>query len=134
MAACDVAIAASGTVALDLALAGVPMVIAYRVNPVTAAIMRRMLRVPYVTIVNVLLERPAVPELLQENCTGARLAEAALGLLRDGGAREEQRAAVAVALARLRPAGMNPSARAAEAILDVVRCRATGGSPRETIA
>lgn len=134
MAACDVAIAASGTVALDLALAGVPMVIAYRVNPVTAAIMRRMIRVRYVTIVNVILDRPAIPEFLQQDCTGARLAEAALGLLRDGRAREEQRAAVAGALARLRPAGMSPSARAARTILDVVHRRATLRGTRETAA
>lgn len=132
MAACDVAIAASGTVALDLALAGVPMVIAYRVNPVTAAIMRRMIRVRYVTIVNVILDRPAIPEFLQEDCTGARLAKAALGLLRDGRAREEQRVAVAGALARLRPAGMNPSARAARTILDVVHRRAPLRGIRET--
>ncbi len=124
MAACDVAIAASGTVALDLALAGVPMVIAYRVNPVTAAIMRRVIRVRHVTIVNVILDRLAIPEFLQENCTGARLAEAAIGLLRDEGAREEQRDAAAGALARLRPEGMSPSARAARAILDVVHRRA----------
>ena len=134
MAACDVAIAASGTVALDLALAGVPMVIAYRVNPVTAAIMRRMIRVRYVTIVNVILDRPAIPEFLQERCTGAGLAEAALELLRGGRAREEQRAAVAGALAQLRPPGMNPSARAARTILDVVHRRATSRGTRETAA
>ena len=128
MAACDAAIAASGTVALDLALAGVPMAVAYRFNPLTASILRRMIRVRYATIVNLVLDRPAIPEFLQENCTGSRLAEAALGLLRDEGARRAQREAAACALAALRPGGENPSARAAAAILDVVRRRAAAGS------
>ena len=124
MAACDAAIAASGTVSLDLALAGVPMVIAYRVNPVTASILRRMIRVRYATIVNLVLDRPAIPEFLQERCTGDRLAEAALKLLRDESARRAQREAAAAALAELRPGGARPSVRAAGAILDAVRRRA----------
>ena len=124
MAACDAALAASGTVALDLALAGVPMAIAYRVNPLTASILRRMIRIRYATIVNLVLDRPAIPEFLQENCTGPRLAAAALELLRDAGTRRAQQEAVASALAALRPGGERPSARAAEAILDVVRRRA----------
>ena len=128
MAACDAAIAASGTVALDLALAGVPMAVAYRFNPLTASILRRMIRVRYATIVNLVLDRPAIPEFLQENCTGPRLAEAALTLLRDEGARRAQREAASLALAALRPSGESPSARAAAAILDVVRRRAAAQS------
>lgn len=123
MAACDTAIAASGTVTLELALARVPMVVAYRFNPLTASVMRRMIRVRYVTIVNLILDRPAIPEFLQERCTGNRLAEAVLKLLRDEGARRMQREAAASAIAALRPAGKSPSTRAAEAILDVVRRR-----------
>ena len=123
MAACDAAIAASGTVALDLALAGVPMVIAYKLNPVTASILRRMIRVRYATIVNLILDRPAIPEFLQEKCTGNRLAEAALRLVRNEGARRAQREAAASAIAALRPDGKSPSARAAEVILDIVRRR-----------
>ena len=123
MAACDTAIAASGTVTLELALAGVPMVVAYRFNPLTASIMRRMIRVRYVTIVNLILDRQAIPEYLQQDCTGTRLAEATLQLLRDEGARRMQREAAASAIAALRPAGKSPSTRAAEAILDVVRRR-----------
>ncbi len=123
MAACDTAIAASGTVALELALARVPMVVAYRFHPLTASVMRRMIRVRYATIVNLILDRPAIPEFLQERCTGSRLAEAALELLRDEGARRTQREAAASAIAALRPAGRSPSTRAAEAILDVVRRR-----------
>ena len=123
MAACDVALAASGTVTLDLALAGVPMVVAYRMNPLTLSIVRRMVRIRYVTIVNLILDRPAIPEFLQEKCTGGRLAEAALRLLRDAQARRAQREAAATALDALRPEGKSPSVRAAEAILDIVRRR-----------
>ena len=123
MAACDTAIAASGSVALELALARAPMVVAYRFPPLTASVMRRMIRVRYATIVNLILDRPAIPEFLQERCTGSRLAEAALELLRDEGARRMQREAAASAIAALRPAGRSPSTRAAEAILDVVRRR-----------
>ena len=123
MAACDAAIAASGTVSVDLALAGVPMAIAYKLNPLTATILRRMIRVRYATIVNLVLDRPAIPEFLQENCTGAALAEAALLLLRDEGARCTQIEATASASAALHPDGERPSARAAAAILDVLRRR-----------
>ena len=123
MAACDTAIAASGTVTLELALARVPMVVAYRFHPLTASVMRRMIRVRYATIVNLILDRPAIPEFLQERCTGSRFAEAALELLRDEGARRMQREAAASAIAALRPAGRSPNTRAAEAILDVVRRR-----------
>ena len=123
MAACDVALAASGSVTLDLALAGVPMIVAYRMNPLTLSIIRRMVRIRYFTIVNLILDRPAIPEFLQEKCTGGRLAEAALQLLRDTQARRAQREAAATALEALRPEGKSPSVRAAEAILDVVRRR-----------
>ena len=128
MAACDAAIAASGTVTLDLALAGVPMVVAYRVNPLTAAILRRMIRVRHATIVNLVLDRPAIPEFLQERCTGGGLAAAALALLGDEGARRDQREAAATALAALRPDGASPSDRAAAAILDLVRRRRASGA------
>lgn len=134
MAACDTAIAASGTVTLELALAGVPMVVAYRFNPLTASIMRRMIRVRYVTIVNLILDRPAIPEFLQQECTGSRLAEAALRLLRDEDARLAQREAAQSAMAALRPAGKNPSARAAEVILDVVRRRSETRTEQGVVA
>ena len=75
------------------------------------------------TIVNLILDRPAIPEFFQERCTGGRLAEPALRLLRDADARRTQREAAATALAALRPQGKSPSVRAAEVILDVVRRR-----------
>lgn len=116
-AACDVALAASGTVSLELALAGAPHAVAYRVNPITAWLVRRLIRVRFVNLVNLVLDRAAIPELLQEDCTGDKLAEAVLGLLRDPGARAAQKNAFAEALSRLGRGAEAPSTRAAEVVL-----------------
>lgn len=121
MAAADAALAASGTVALELALSAVPTVIAYRVNPLTAAVVRRMLRVMYCNLVNLLLEREAVPEFLQEKCRGDLLAEAVARLMTDGAAADAQRAAVAEALAMLSPGNRSPSDAAAAVVLGIGR-------------
>jgi lipid-A-disaccharide synthase len=75
MAASDIALAASGTVSLELALTQTPMVIAYKINFLTAYLMRRLLLTPYVCLVNILLNEPLVPELLQENCTVENIVE-----------------------------------------------------------
>jgi lipid-A-disaccharide synthase len=120
MAACDAAIAASGTVSLELALARVPMVIGYRLNPVTMALAKRMVRVKYVNLINLLLDRPAVPELLQRECRADKLADAAARLLDSETARAEQRAAGGEALAMLSVAGATPSDRAAGIVLDLI--------------
>lgn len=104
----------SGTSSLELAVAGVPHVVAYRVNPVTAAIVRRIVKVPHASLVNLLCDRAVVPELLQESCTPAALATSLLSVMADP---EAQRAGFAEALARLRPAAGTPSEAAATAIL-----------------
>lgn len=70
------ALAASGTVSLELALWRIPMVIAYRVSPFTEMILRILIKTPYVSLVNILENQEIVPELLQKNCTGHRLADA----------------------------------------------------------
>jgi lipid-A-disaccharide synthase len=119
-AAADVALAASGTVALELALAGVPAVITYKVSGPTAWVARRLLRLRHVSLVNILLDRSAVPELLQEQCRPELLAEAVSNLLTDEAARAAQREAGREALRRLGYGGPSPSARAARVILDVV--------------
>ena len=74
-AAASAALTKSGTSTLELALAGVPMAVTYRVNPLTAVIARRLIRVEHVAMVNLLAGREAVPELLQQECRPARLAE-----------------------------------------------------------
>lgn len=123
MAGADVALAASGTVTLELALLGTPLVAAYRANPLTVAVVRRLLRVPYVTLVNLVLERPAVPELLQERCRPELLAAALDRLLSDPAAAAEQRAAFAELAQRL-AVEVSPSERAAAIVADIVRKRA----------
>lgn len=120
MAACNAALAASGTVALELAVAGVPSVIAYRLHPLTAALARRLVKVRYVNLVNILLNRPAVPELLQENCEPEKLAAAVERVMIDPNVREAQRSAAAEAVKMLGYGGEAPSLRAADAILRAI--------------
>ncbi len=122
-AAASVALAASGTVALELAIAGVPAVIAYKANPLTAWAARRMMRVPYVSLVNLILDRPVYPELLQERCRPDLLADAVGALLADRRAREAQSAEAREAVAEIGLGGPSPSGRAAEVILDVIAAR-----------
>jgi len=81
LAACDVTLIASGTATLEAALFKRPMVITYKVPAITAWIARGKLYLPYVGLPNILLGRFAVPELLQENATPDKLAEAVLGWL-----------------------------------------------------
>lgn len=125
-AAATAALAASGTVALELALAGAPTVIAYRLNPLTAWLARRLLRVRYVSLVNLVLDRPVMPELLQEDCRPERLEEALGGLLGDAAARAVQAEAGREALERLGYGGASPGERAAAAVLDII---AAAGMP-----
>jgi len=79
--ACDVAVAVSGTVALELAYAGVPHIICYKINPITAIIIKTMAKVKHVHLANILLEKEVVPECLQGKCVAEYIAEKALDLL-----------------------------------------------------
>jgi lipid-A-disaccharide synthase len=115
-AAADLALAASGTVILELARFGVPTVLAYRGHPLTMAIVRRLVRVRFAGLVNILLDREVVPEFIQENCRPEPIAQALLGLLRDPAARERQRAGQREAIDRLGPE-RQPSERAADILL-----------------
>jgi lipid-A-disaccharide synthase len=85
LAACDAAIVASGTATLETVLSRRPMVVAYRLGALTAFLLRtlRLVKVPYFSQPNLLVGRPLVPELLQEQVSGAALGEAFLGLLSD---------------------------------------------------
>lgn len=116
-AAATAALAASGTVSLELALAGVPHLVAYRVNPLSAWLFRRISKVRYVNLVNLTLDRPVVPELLQENCSPSLLAECLKTVMIDDPFRAQQRAAFAEALAVLAgPGEGTPSQRAAQVV------------------
>lgn len=123
MAAGDAALATSGTVALELAAVGTPHVIAYRANALTAAIVRRMVRIDMASPVNLVAGRRVTPELIQENCTAERLAATLEELLGDAGAAETQRAAMNAVMTALGRGGPAPSERAADAVLAMIGAR-----------
>ncbi len=90
----DAAIAASGTVGLELAMLGVPHAVAYKLSPLTWFFAKRLVRVDHVHLVNIMLGQRVVPEFLQQDATGQNLATTALDLLVNrGGAADRQRAA-----------------------------------------
>ena len=119
-AAAGAALTKSGTSTLELALAGVPMAVTYRVNPITGALARRMIRVPYVAMVNLLAGRALVPELLQQDCTPEKLRATVRTLLTDQRAAAAQRDGFASVMHSLRaPAGLPADAAALE-VLDLL--------------
>jgi lipid-A-disaccharide synthase len=119
-AASDAALTKSGTSTLELALANVPMLVTYRVNPITYQIARRLVKIKYASILNLLLDRPVVPELLQNDSHPDRLAAELHRLLTDRDAVAAQRQGFAEALKLLRPDGATPSERAAEVVLSML--------------
>ncbi|MGE4064824.1 MAG: lipid-A-disaccharide synthase [Rhodospirillaceae bacterium] len=122
-AAFDVALAASGTVSLELAMARVPHVIAYRVNKMTALLFRMLTKLRRVNLVNILVGHEAVPERLQGMCRAEVLADDLAMLLRDEPRRAAQRADFAAALSKLTPPGERPSRLAARTILELLAQR-----------
>jgi len=118
MAASNAALAASGTVALELALAGVPTVVAYRVTPLTHFIVRRLLSIEFGNLINIIEDREIVPELIQGDCRPDRLAEAMERMLGPEGAAQVE--AVQPALLQLGLGAEAPSRRAAQAVLDII--------------
>jgi lipid-A-disaccharide synthase len=122
MAASNAAIAVSGTVSLELALARVPTVIAYRFNPISHWIVRKLVKIDHASIVNILRirngETPIIPERLQDQCKPDILAADLEQLL--SGAGSDQLALAAETLDSLKPGGEMPSTSAARAILQVI--------------
>jgi lipid-A-disaccharide synthase len=116
------ALAASGTVTLELALAGVPMVVAYKVSRAEEFIARRLIQVPSIVLPNLILGENAVPEFMQADCAPATLAQALLPLLTGGAARDAQLAALARIDGRMRLSdGDTPSRAAARIVLRAAR-------------
>ena len=120
MKACDVALAASGTVSTELALAGAPMVIAYRFDPVSYAIMKPFFTGKFATLFNVAADEMIAPELIQKDATPEKLAAAVDRLLSDPAARAAQVSAQFEALDKMGRGGGDPSDIAAEAVLRVI--------------
>ena len=115
------ALAKSGTVTLELALSGVPMVTAYRGTAWEAFIARRLVQVSSVILANLVLGENAVPEFLQEDCTADRLAPALHDLMQDGDVRQHQLDAF-TRLDRIMSTGeRSPSQRAADAVIATMR-------------
>jgi lipid-A-disaccharide synthase len=119
--AADAALAASGTVTVELALARTPMVVAYRVGGLTYALAQILFRFKYFALVNLLLNREAVPELLQHSATPAALAGKIVPLLTDQAAAAAQVADLDAIAKALGEGSEAPSLRAAHAILDFAR-------------
>jgi len=113
-AAADAALAASGTVSLELAAAGTPMVIAYDMNWLSRILISRMLKVDTVTLVNLVSETRTVPEFIGKNCQPEKIAPAVVKVL--GGARGQQEA-MELTMQRLGRGGQRPGQRAAHAVL-----------------
>ncbi len=95
LAAADCAIVASGTATVEAALLGTPMVVVYRVAPLTAFILRRMVHTPFFSMVNLVAGRRVVPELIQDDFTPAAVAAEVRRLLESPAAREEMKAGLA---------------------------------------
>lgn len=125
MKTATVALACSGTVTTELALAGCPMVVGYRLGRVTHALMKRLIRTPYITLFNIAAQDFVAPELVQDDCNGPALAAALEARLDDAGLRARQTERQFEALDRMGRGGPDPSEAAADALLALV---ARGGA------
>ncbi len=121
LAIADVVITASGTATVQAALHGCPMVVIYRLSPLSYRLGRRFVHVDDVAMVNLIAGRRIVPELIQDECTAESIADETLSLLRDRQRAELMRAGLAEVRAKLGSPGA--SGRAAEAVLEVARSR-----------
>jgi lipid-A-disaccharide synthase len=118
MRACDLLVAVSGTVTLEAAILGAPMVVVYKVSALTAEFGRWLIKVKYAAMPNLIADREIAPELIQARATPERIAGTALGLLNDPGALERQR----LELSRVRQWLGRPGVadRVAELVLDAM--------------
>ena len=120
-AASTAALAKSGTIGLECALAGLPSIIAYKANPLSVYLLRRMITVAYVNLANILAGKMIVPELLQEECTPNKLSAALYPLLTDENARAVQCAELTKIAEMLGTAdATSPSDKAADIVLKML--------------
>ncbi len=120
LAHADLALAASGTVTIEAALLGVPMVTFYKVTSLSWVLGRFLVDVPFYSMVNLVAGRAVVPELMQNEMSGERLASQALALLNDPAARSRMRQELQQVAAALAPSG-DPMERAAGIVEEVLR-------------
>jgi lipid-A-disaccharide synthase len=119
LAAADAAIVSSGTATVEAALLDAPMVVVYRVTPLTAALAKPLVRTEFFSMVNLIAGRPVVPELIQSDFTADKVAGETIRLLRDANARRALRTGLAEVRVRLGPPGAVD--RAADALLALVK-------------
>ncbi len=119
MAACNVGLAASGTVTLELSLAGVPYVVGYRLSPITWYLAKPLFRIPYANLINLTAGREIVPEFLQSKCCAVELCDGVSKLIEGDGA--VQVAETRPALREMGLGGPPPSQRAARAVLEIAQ-------------
>jgi lipid-A-disaccharide synthase len=121
LASMDLALAASGTITLELAWARVPTVVTYRVSPITAWLVRQLVRVQYASLINILTNQPIFPEYIQGDATVDHLTHAMMDLLPPE-KRQERVQAIETALLGLSPTHPpeKPSAVAAQTILGLL--------------
>ncbi|PKP70312.1 MAG: lipid-A-disaccharide synthase [Alphaproteobacteria bacterium HGW-Alphaproteobacteria-4] len=131
-AAADLALAASGTVSLELAAARVPMVIGYDMAPLSRIVISRLLRTDTVTLVNLVSETRMIPEFVGSHCRPGPMAAALLHLLEDDGARAAQLAAMELTMQRLGEGGEAPGLRAARSVLAALQGGKTRGRRHRT--
>ena len=117
MKAATVALACSGTVTTELALAGAPMVVGYRLGPLTHAILKRLIRTKWITLFNIAAQDFVAPELVQDDCNGGALAREVALRLDDPGLRARQVELQDAALLKMGRGGPDPNEAAAEAVL-----------------
>ncbi len=117
-AAADAAIVASGTATTELAIFQTPMIVAYKVGPLSAFWFRNVITTPYVTLLNIVARAEVVPEYLQDACRPSEMADALLPLLRDTPSRQAQLDAFPTLLSALGVGGPPAAESAAKAILD----------------
>lgn len=120
--ASSAAIAASGTVALELAICHIPHIIAYKVAPLTYTLAKHLVKIKYVNLTNIMLNRPVVPELLQEKCTPQNIVHEILELLKNGSAYEKQMQGFTEVRQYLSCGNQTPSQNAADEVLRLIKC------------
>jgi len=117
----DLALAASGTVSLELAMAGVPHIIGYKLSPITAYFAKKILKVKFVNLINIIADKPIIPECLQEHCTPLILFQNLQTLLEDKVMASEQRLKAKEVLSQIGYGSkQTPSAKAADKVLDII--------------
>lgn len=125
--AATVALACSGTVTTELALAGAPMVVSYAVDPVTYWLAKKVVTTDLYTLFNIAAGEAVAPEIIQDDATGPNLARAVAERLDDPALREDQVRRQFAALDRMGRGGADPSEAAAEVVIDLLKARGHAG-------